>query len=344
MTGPAFGHVRDPVAWALRGWVEAGMPELPPGGGTPGAWGGWEIDAGGAVAIRIQALDWDEERAYVVVRVPAAPGGSGANEVLVYCRDAMLRQPLPELPLETLGARILAHVRHHDAAFAAWRAQGGQLGPAERASVGEVRGMLPPDGELVRFVGWLRAQGAGLAWGPHAGWWPVQMPPPGVTPPAFPPSGPGSRGIVAGGPGIIAGRGSDPTYRLRPVEAELPHNRAYADAVRRAGKWLLPIGIVVLLIGMGSLGYLKQGKPVLAMFRRVPLLAGVAVLGCAQGMMLALVGQWMRTLVRLDACRWLAIAATFSVNAAFLLGCPASAYAWWLLRDDRATIVFERAP
>ena len=332
MTGPAFGHVRDPVAWVLRGLVEAGMPELPPGGGEPGAWGGWEIDANGAVAIRIRALDWDDERAYAIHRVQGA-----APEVLVYCRDAMFRHPFPELPLETLGARILAHVRHHDAAFAAWRAQGGQLGPAERASVGEVRGAMPPDAELVRFVGWLRAQGAGLAWGPHAGWWPVQTPPPAAGMPV-------TRPIPPAGSGITAGRGSDPTYRLRPAEADLPHNRAYADAARRAGKWLLPIGIVVLLIGMVSLGYLKQGKPFLGMFRRVPVLAALAVLGSAQGVILALIGHWMRSLVRLEACRWLAIVATFSVNAAFLIGCPAGAYAWWLLRDDRATIVFARAP
>ena len=335
MTGPAFGHVRDPMAWVLRGLVEAGMPELPAGGGDPGAWGGWEMNATGAIAIRIRALDWDEERAYAVFRVHGA-----TPEVLVYCRDAMFRQPFPEMPLETLGARILAHVRHHDAAFAAWRAQGGQLGPAERASVGEVRGALPPDAELLRFVAWLRAQGAGLAWGPHAGWWPVQAPPPAQVPSIAP----AQRPYAPAGSGITSGRGSDPTYRLRPAEADLPHNRAYADSVRRAAKWLLPIGIVVLLIGMVSLGYLKQGKPFLAMFQRVPVLAGLAVLGSVQGVLLAMVGHWMRSLVRLEACRWLAIAATFSVNLAFLVGCPAGAYAWWLLRDDRAGIVFARTP
>jgi hypothetical protein len=339
VTGAAFGSVRDPVGWLLRGLVEAGMPELPAGGGEPGAWGGWEIDANGTVAIRIRALDWDDERSYVVHRMHGPQG----PELLVFCRDAVFRQPFPEMPLETLGARVLAHVRHHDAAFAAWRAQGGQLGPAERASVGEVRGAMPPDAELVRFVAWLRAHGAGLAWGPHAGWWPVQAAPPIQVAPAVPAAG-GGRMPVAGFGGITAGRGSDPTYRLRPVEADLPHNRAYADSVRRAGRWLLPIGIVVLLIGMASLGYLKQGKPMLALFQRVPVLAGLAAVGCVQGVLLGLVGHWMRTLTRLEATRWLAIAATFCVNAAFLLGCPAGAYAWWLLRDDRAAIVFERTP
>lgn len=334
----AFGTVRDPIAWVVRGLVEAGLPELTPGAGDAGPWGGWEIDGGGNVALRIHALDWDDERAYAVVR---APGADGRLEVLVHCRDAMFRNGFQEFPLETLGARILAHVRHHDAAFSAWRAQGGQLGPAERASIGEVRGTLPPDGDFLRFVQWLRAQSAGLGWGPHAGWWPVAAP----TGPAPVGTPPGARGAgtpgSAGFGGITAGRGADPSYRLRPAEVDFPQNRAYAAQARKVGQVLLVAGILAALIGLGALGFVTRGRPFFAAFSARPMLCGLAAMSIVQAIALGVAGQGMRGLRRLDITRWLAIAGAIPMSFAGFLVFPAGAYGWWVLRDDRARVVFE---
>jgi hypothetical protein len=290
------------------------------------------------VSIRIRALDWDDERLYAVYRVQGPQG----PEVLVYCKDSMFRQAFPELPLETLGSRVMAHVRHHDAAFAAWRAQGGQLGPAERASVGEVRGALPADADLLRFVQWLRGQGAGLAWGPHAAWWPVQPVAGGAAPLGAPPVAGRPGAAPQGFGGIVAGKGADPSYRLRQAESERPENRAYAADAARKGTIVLAIAIVAILIGFGGAGmvYAKSGREWARVWSQHRYSFSMSALAMIQGGALVYVGVGMRTLRRLEITRWVALGAAVPVNVALLLLGPAGFWAWQTLRDDRAPIVF----
>ncbi|MEN9784767.1 MAG: hypothetical protein RLZZ299_31 [Pseudomonadota bacterium] len=319
----AFGTVRDPVAWILRGWVEGQVPELPAGSGEPGAWGAWETDITGRVAFRVRAAEWDDERAYAVHRVVDA---AGRAEVLVLCADSLFRHGFPELPLETLGARILAHVRHHDAAFAAWRAQGGELSPAERASVGDARGALPPDPGLVAFLGWLRGQRLTLAHGPQAGWW----------------AGPSA--VTQAWGGIRAGAGVDRAYQLRPAEADLPHNRAYAGDVQRVGRILQVVGIVTVLLAIAGSGYLGLWslRALRVGMATRPILTTAGLLGFVQGGVQALAGTWMRALRRRAWLPALALVGGVPWSVAGLLTFPAGVYAWWVLRDPRADVVLSR--
>jgi hypothetical protein len=322
VSGAAFGIVRDPVAWAVRGFVEQGLPELPSGGGAPGTWGGFEVDSGGRVAVRFHSLDWDEERSYAVYRLAHA---DGRTEVLVLCADSLFRHGFPEAPVETLGGRILAHVRHHEAAFAAWRAQGGQLSPGDRASVGDARGALPPDSTFLHFMKWAHGQGIGMQWGPHQGWWPVAARP--------------------GGPvalqGIVAGQGADRAWKLRLSESELPINREYAAVVQRVGRILQVVAVVSALLALVSLGFVGawSWRAAMGAFSTRPLLASLAALGFAQCGLQAWLGTWMRQLRGGEKLGWIALAAGVPFSLAGVLTFWAGLWAWWVLRDERARVV-----
>jgi hypothetical protein len=321
---PAFAGRSDAHAWMIRGWVESGVPESL--GGHEAVGGVFELGPRGELELRFASVPSDLPHVYAASRHVDAAG----NAVWwVCCPETLFLGSFEEAPVEALGARVIAHVRHHDAAFAAWRGQGGAVSPTERAGVQAPRGGVPADPALLRVIAALRAGGAGLADGPAAGWWSG-----GVA------GGPADRRAL--GAAITAGEGREPAYRLRVDATQSPGALAHAARIRTAGTALIVIGAagvvlgglaLVAAVGVGlSMGWWRVAEQ--------PGAVAAVVAGVPAGIAQVVAGWSMRSLKRPELARWLALLAGLPcAGACCFVGLPAGAWAFYVLRDPRTAVV-----
>lgn len=334
---PAIAAADDLLAWCLRGFVEAGAPDVTLGG---------EVPEGGAVnaenlrfnagvdglSLCFPGVEAGEEWVYRCVAVGSA--------VQVSCADTLFHHAYAGLPPAQLGGRILADARAHNEAFVKWRAQGGAPSVAEMRAIPMPRGTAVTPG-LVSFVERRYRAGKTLAEGPSQGWWVAASTP------------------MALGAGIAAGAGQDPTYRLKgevPVH-ERPEYREYAASVRTLGTVCIVTGVLGGLVGGLALtwaGYnvFAQRADIILMrgvsqaadlltANAYPLLAFVGSLIFALSMIVA--GLRLRALRNLGLIRvLLGVAALPCGGACCFGGAPVSAWVLVKLMDERAPAVFGR--
>lgn len=321
---PAIAGFDDLHAWLIRGFVEAGVPDVT-GSSSFLPDGGLDLDSlytdQGASGLLLtflgQAQDApvpDDEYTYTVCVVRDATG----ERVVVRCAETLYHHTFAGVPAPQLGVQILTHVRAHNEAFTAWRAKGGAISYAERLSIPEVRGVACDRG-LVALLADLRRKGVPLSAGPASAWWGVSR--------------------QAMGAAIKAGKGQDPTYRLGkgPTEAEqaVAENQEYADRVRKVGGWLLGVGgasLFWLFAGTGVAWY-KYGSSYAA---------GVAVGAFVFAFAFAFAGWQMRSLRMLTPVRIaLVVAMLPCVGPCCVAGAPLGAWGLWVLKDPRARRVFQ---
>jgi hypothetical protein len=321
LTSPALAGRSDPHAWLIRGWVESGVRESR---GDESPDGLFELGARGELELRFASVPNDLPHVYAATRHLDA---FGVGTWWLCCPETLFLASFEESPVETLGARVAGHVRHHDAAFAAWRAQGGAVSPAERAGVQAPRGGVPADPALLRTIAALRAGGAQLSDGPAAGWWSAGSP---------------SEARRAVGAAITAGEGREPAYRLRADVAQSPDALAHAARIRTAGTALMVVGGAGVVIGgLALVGAVGVG---LAMgWWRVaeqPGAVAAVVAGVPAGIAQILAGWFMRGLKRPELARWMALIAGLPcAGACCFVGLPAGVWAFYVLRDPRTSVV-----
>jgi hypothetical protein len=226
---PAIGAAADLLAWVLRGWVEAGVPDHTLGGEAVegGSFSAENIRLNGGVdglLLAFPGFDPGEEWVYTVVAAGSA--------VHVACGDTLFSHAYAGLRPEEIGGRVLADARAHNASFHAWRGQGGVAGFSESRSIRTPRG----DAVSRPFQEFLERRyrlAQTLAAGPAEGWWVSAM----------------SARVL--GSAIRVGEGADPTFRLGPVSAvaESPEQRAYAASVRTLGSVVMGVSVVGALTG-----------------------------------------------------------------------------------------------
>jgi hypothetical protein len=331
----AMGPADELLAWVLRGWVEAGIPDLTLGGAVPesGGFSAENIPTNAGVdglLLTFSGFDPGEEWVYVVV----ATGRS----VQVACGDTLFSHAYAGIPPAELGARILVDVRAHNAAFHTWRGQGGVVGLSESRSIRVPRG----DGGSKGFVDLLERRystGRTLEAGPAEGWWL-----------------PAHTAIALGG-AIRKGEGVDPTFRLGAAEvlAQSPEERALALRVERLGMGLMVAAVLGALVG--GLGLAFAGFNVFRQRADVILVAGldgaadllsssafplVAFLGAMvfSGSLFT-AGLRMRAKRNLTLVRvLLVISAIPCSGACCFAGLPLSAWALYVLQSPHAGAVF----
>lgn len=235
---PAIGPSDDLHAWLLRGFVEAGLPDLTLGGVAPegGAFSAENLRANGGIdGMHLVFPGWEggEDWVYRAVVMGSA--------VHVTCRHTLFSHAYAGVRVAELGHRIVADVRTHNGAFAEWLAQGGQPTLGEQRAIVDNRG-APASRALLDFVERRYRRGETLESGPSQGWWIAQA----------------TRSALGAGIGI--GQGIDPTYRLgaaTPIH-DLPEYRAYADSIRSLGAWVMGLGfgaVVAAAVALTLAGY-----------------------------------------------------------------------------------------
>ncbi len=334
---PAIGAADDLLAWCLRGWVDAGLPDVTLGG---------EVPVGGAV--NAENIRFNAGVDGVMLSFPGfAPGEEWVyrcvlvgNALQVSCPDTLFSHAYAGLAPRDLGPRVLADVRAHNEAFVTWRAQGAEPG------VGEMRAIPMPKGQaanpaLVSLLERRYRAGKTLSEGPAHGWW--------VTAESKP----------ALGAAIGVGGGQDPTYRLKgevPVH-ELPEYREYAASVRTLGTVAISTGAagfiggglaltwagfnvftqradVILTKGMTGVGDLLTSNA-------WPLLSFVGAVVFAVAMIFA--GLRMRALRNLTLVRvLLGVAAVPCSGVCCAVGLPVAGWMLFKLLDEKAPSVFGR--
>ncbi len=232
---PAIGAADDLHAWILRGWVEAGVPDVTLGG-APGAGGVFSAENvvadGGVEGLELRFPGFDPGEEWVFSAVVA-----GAS-VHVACADTLFSHAYAGVPPRELGRRILADARAHVDAFTAWRGQGGQPGLGEQRAIRLPRGTAASRA-LVNLLERRYSAGQTLVDGPANGWWLEAHAPTGL------------------GGQITTGAGVDPTYRLRgevPIH-ERPEYREYAAAMRSWGTWLIGLSVAAMIAAGFALTY-----------------------------------------------------------------------------------------
>lgn len=316
----AIAGFDDLHAWLVRGFVEAGVREgtsaTPEGALDVGSFLGDQ----GAGGLQLHFLGQagadpvpEDEYVYQVYVVRDATG----ERVIARCAETVYHQVFADRPRETVGARVVAHIRQHNDRLTAWRAQGGEVSYAERLSIPEVRGVAC-ERALVQHVAELRRRGVALEAGPAQGWWTM------------------SRAQV--GAAITAGKGAEPTYRLgkdRSADMEAAENRAFADRVRPVGTAFAVLGGLGLLyvVGGGAATWWTYGSRYGAAVIASGLLWSAAALVC---------GLKMRALRSLTLVRVLAALTMLPCwGACCMAGLPLGAWALWVLKEPRARVVFQ---
>ncbi len=334
---PAIGAADDLHAWLLRGFVEAGLPDVTAGGEVPeaGAFNARSVYEGGGVdGVHLCFPGYDPGEEWVYRCVVAGVS------VHVACPDTLFTHAYAGLSPAALGGRVLADARAHNEAFLAWRGQGGNPSVAEMRAIPQVRG-TPASQALVRFLERRYHAGQGLAEGPSQGWW-VQA----STPRAL-------------GQGISAGLGYDPTYRLKgetPLH-DRPEYREYAASIRTLGTVMLVTASVSMLGAGLALTYAGfnvfkhradiilargiSGYQDLLTANAWPLLFFLTAMVFAICLILA--GLRMRALRNLMLVRvLLGLAAVPCSGACCLVGLPVAGWALYRLSDEKAAAVFAR--
>ncbi len=334
---PAIGPSDDLHAWLLRGFVEAGLPDLTLGGFAPegGAFSAASLrENGGIDGLCLSFIGWEGGEDWVYRAVVL---GGAAH---VTCRDTLFSHRYAGLRAQELGPRILADVRAHNDAFAAWLGQGGQPTLGEQRAIVDIRGE-PASRALLDFVERRYRSGETLEAGPSAGWWIAQA----------------TRSAL--GAGIGMGRGVDPTYRLGAATPlhDLPEYREYADSVRSLGTWIMGLGfaaVVVAAVALTLAGYnVMQQRADVVLTRGMssatdlleanayPLLAFLTS-GIFSACWL-LAGSRMRALRSLSLVKGLLVVSMIPCAGAWcLVGLPVGGWAFYRLLDKKAAAVFGR--
>ena len=331
----AMGAADDVLAWVLRGWVEAGVPDLTLGGTIPesGALSAENVRYNGGVEgvlLTFPGFDPGEEWVYAVV-------AAGAS-VHVACGDTLFVHAYAGLKPEEYGGRILADVRAHNEAFTRWRAEGGVVGLSESRSIRIPRGE-GVSRALSDLVERRYAIGQTLEPGPAEGWWLEAH-----TSRAF-------------GGAIRVGDGADPTFRLGAVAptADNPEQRAYAASIRTLGGVLMGVSIAGALVGglvltWAGFNVFKQRADViltrgidgvgdLLTVNAWPLLSFLGAVVFAGALFTA--GLRMRSLRNLTLVRVLiAVAAVPCSGGCCVVGLPLGAWALYRLSNKHAAAVF----
>jgi hypothetical protein len=328
----AIGASDDLHAWLIRGFIEAGLPDVTFGGEVPVAGGvNWEnlyLNRGvEGVLLCFPGFEPGSEWIYGV-----APAG-GANAVHVRCRDTLFSQSYAGLPPPQLAGRILADVRAHNEAFVAWRAQGNEPGMVEMRAIGDARGVACGQA-LASFLEPLQRARQPLSEGPAQGWWVA-----GMTRKAL-------------GAQIAMGAGADPTYRLAgevPLH-DRPEYRIYAEQVKTVGGVMMAVGAVSFIVAGLTLAWAgynvfqQRAEVVLssALSRDVgpiALFLAASVFAVTQ----VLAGWRMRVMKNLLLVR---ICAGFAIlpcsGACWIVGLPVGGWALWTLADEKAKVLFDR--
>lgn len=331
----AMGAADDLLAWVLRGWVEAGVPDRTLGGEAP-AEGGFSAEnvrhnAGAdGLLLSFAGHDPGEEWVYVVVAL--------GRSVQVSCGDTLFSHAYAGIPPAELGPRILTDVRAHNDAFREWRVQGGVVGLAEARSIRPPRG----DGGSRGFVDLLERRytlGQTLEAGPSEGWWL-----------------PAHTAIALGG-AIRKGEGQDPTFRLGAVEpeAQSPEERAYARSMQSLGMGLMVAAVLGALVGGLGLTWAGfnvfrqradviltaglKGIPDLLTVNALPLLAFVGAVVFSGAFFTA--GLRMRARRNLLLVRVLLVVGAIPCSGACCFaGLPLAAWALYRLQSPHAAAVF----
>lgn len=257
---PALAAIDEAHAWLLRGLIEGGVADgtgrsLPPTGA--GVLDGSDLlrlgrgndgirltfmpgaglpDTPGAPALPVAPEPGSLEDGYVYQIKPVRQGVKVCTAVR--CVDTLYYKEFEEAPLDSLGARVLADIRAHNAGWDAWRQRGGRVSYAERAGVPDVPG-APCSAALSNFLERHWRSGGRLEEGPEAGWWIARHE---------------SRRM---GRQIGLGKGEEAyVVKATPAEAELPENRQWLARVRWAGAGLAGAGGLSFVWCMGMVGYL----------------------------------------------------------------------------------------
>lgn len=243
---PALASLDDPHGWLLRGWIEGGVADGTGRSFTPTPTG--IVDAGdllglgrGANGLRLcfaeQALDLpaQEDEYTYIVKVVRDPNRSC---VVARSEDTLYFREYEERPYDTLGARILADIRAHNANFTAWRKKGGQLAYGERQGIPEVRGVACA-AALSNFLDRQYKAGHRLEVGPDEGWWNQRM------------------DAKVLGKQIGLGKGAEVfTLTRPPSEADKPENKPYVQRLKWAGMGMIVSGLISGSWCFGMVGYL----------------------------------------------------------------------------------------
>ncbi len=331
----AMGAADDLLAWVLRGWVEAGVPDLTLGGTLleSGSFSAENVrrQAGSeGILLSFPSFDPGEEWVYVVV--------AAGSSVHVTCGDTLFSHAYAGIAAHEVGGRILADVRAHNEAFGRWRAEGGAVGLAESRSIRSPRGE-GTSRVLVELLEKRYAVGRTLQSGPEEGWW-LQ-----------------AHTAAALGGAIRVGEGVDPTYRLGAIGPALenPEQRAYAASIRSLGGWVMGssvVGAVVGGLGLAVAGFnvFRQradfiltrgldGMGDLLSVHAIPLLSFVGAMVFFGSFFTA--GLRMRALRNLTLVRvLLVIGAVPCSGACCLAGLPLGAWALYRLQSPHAAVVF----
>jgi hypothetical protein len=328
----------DPWAHLVRGFVEAGLPDATRGGERCPLDGQLNVENLLHLRSATQGLVVEfpgpmgvpaPEVFYSVRLVAAGPAFPIGVAVEVRCPESLMHHLWSVEDPATLGARIVAHLRTHHAAFLDWRRKGGEVSYAERLGIPALP-VDPPDPAFVRFLGGLYGEGLSVADGPAKDWWSTR---------------PG--GAWAGR--ITAGQGQEPSYRLGRGQGLDPEDVAHAARLRRLGWWMGALGVTEAIVAVGSLGFFAWALFAWASPPWTWLLGGLLA-STAAGLSLAaaqaLVRQHDRWLFRdpgTTRAMVLAGAATAMLPCAgpcCLGGLPLGALVCWRVLDERTARVW----
>jgi preprotein translocase subunit Sss1 len=332
---PAIAAISDVHGWILRGLIEAGLQD---GTGRNRA----SIEAGlldasdllgvarGAEGIRLgflcpTSIDPNPEDEFIyVIKVSRQPDRAF---VVVRCAESIFYQEVEEAPYESLGGRILAMIRAHNARFTAWRQRGGMASMAERKSVPDVRGM-PASAPLSNFMERHYKSGGSLSDGPQYGWWNERF---------------SAREL---GKQIGAGQGGERYIQERKLtEAEKPENIAYIKQLKIAAIGMMAYGGAGISWCMGIVTYMFYRWVTIhfgAMFSEGWPQASLILMGIMS--CLQLWGGWQ--LYNLRSAFWVqGIALLGALPCGFspccLMGIPTGALVFYRMRDPKMELLFE---
>lgn len=347
---PAIVGFDDPYAWLLRGFVDAGLADGTVSGGTgpggavsaenlrPGA-------SGSGIVLRYPGVEGGE---YWEYRVAVMPSPTGTN-VTTASPDTLFLHTWavgPQLEIGRVAALAVAALQKHNAAFAAWRRQGGQVSPAESRSIAIARG-VPPSRPFADWLDQHYRRGGTLDEGPRAGWWvPGAARGANVPTARMSPARPGQvmGPTVVPAPLVSMGQGQDPIYKVArgPAgsDAEIDAYRATLRTVGTAWMVLGGLGLCAsfLLAALGGLNAFRHREALMLADLWPVLAAGLTMCSAAlhAGCGWQVRSGKGRTFAKVVA----SLAFLPCVGGCWFVALPLGAWTWWVLVDRRGDAVF----